>query len=484
MRFPGRRVVVAATSTTLSSGNPTLRDRIHATLIALALLAASVAAVPSPARAAGLKVAIIVGPTGALTASYRSYADAEATTATAAGATVVKVYSPNATWANVKAAVSGASIVIYHGHGSGFPNPYSATEWTASVNGWGLNKTTSGGDGAAGMVYCGEKALLGTLTSSDVPQWSYCGGSTNTDGIAPASNFVMIYANACYTPGAGEARPAPDVSVARARVANFSYPVLKLGAGAYYATDLGAAKLVDLVLRNRTMAFGDIFKLGNGYSAAALTASAHPAVAGAQVWTQKTYNQWLGTDYWYAFAGNPTATPSSSGGTVALNPAQLVSFSQGTFSGYQFGSTGLPTAVKSYTLPRASAASAGRRGLLVNQSGTWLYIVNGVWAGYWIRESAQVHLSTTTFAAAMATAPLTYSPPVALSFMQGTHTAYTFDAYGRMLGQKTYTLARSSGASTSARRAIAGQSGSWFYVVNGVWAGYWVRESDVVKLAR
>jgi len=62
------------------------------------------------------------------------------------------------------------------------------------------------------------------------------------------------------------------------------------------------------VLRNRTMAFGDIFKLGNGYSAAALTASAHPAVAGAQGWTQKTYNQWLGTDYWYAFAGNPTAT--------------------------------------------------------------------------------------------------------------------------------------------------------------------------------
>ena len=473
------------TSTNCHPGTPTLRDRIHATLIALALLAASVAAVPSPARAAGLKVAIIVGPTGSLTASYRSYADAEATTAAAAGATVVKVYSPNATWANVRAAVSGASIVIYHGHGSGFPNPYSLTEQTAAVNGWGLNKTTTGGDGESGMVYCGEKALLGTLTSSDAPQWSYCGGSTNTDGVAPASNFVMIYANACYTPGAGEARPAPDVSVARARVANFSYPALKLGAGAYYATDLGAAKLVDLVLRNRTMAFGDIFKLGNGYNAAALTASAHPAVAGAQVWTQKTYNQWLGTDYWYAFAGNPAATPSgSAGGTVALNPAPPVSFSQGTFSAYRFGSTGLPTAVKTYTLSRSSWASAGRRGSLVNQSGTWLYIVNGVWAGYWIRESAQVHLLTTTFAAATATAPLTYSPPVALSFLQGTHTGYTFDAYGRMVGQRTYTLVRSSWASTSVRRALVGQSGTWFYVVNGIWAGYWLRESDVIKLPR
>ena len=134
-------------------------------------------------------MAIIVGPTGAQTDSYRSSADAVASAATAAGATVVKVYSPNATWANVKNAVNGANIVVYMGHGSGYPNPYNTTETTGKTNGWGLNRTTTNGDGdnwSSTMVYCGERALLGTLTSADGDQWKYCGGSANNDGITPA----------------------------------------------------------------------------------------------------------------------------------------------------------------------------------------------------------------------------------------------------------------------------------------------------------
>ena len=35
-----------------------------------------------------------------------------------------KVYSPYATWSAVKAALQGANIVVYLGHGNGFPNPY------------------------------------------------------------------------------------------------------------------------------------------------------------------------------------------------------------------------------------------------------------------------------------------------------------------------------------------------------------------------
>ncbi len=64
-------------------------------------------------------------------------------TAAAAGADVVKVYSPNATWANVPAAVEGANVIVYLGHGNGFPSPHSTTRGPAfSVNGWGLNRTT------------------------------------------------------------------------------------------------------------------------------------------------------------------------------------------------------------------------------------------------------------------------------------------------------------------------------------------------------
>jgi hypothetical protein len=32
------------------------------------------------------------------------------------------------------------------------------------------------------------------------------------------------------------------------------------------------------------------------------------------------------------------------------------------------------------------------------------------------------------------------------------------------------------------RRTLSNQSGTWFYVSSGIWAGYWVRASDVVYL--
>ena len=51
-----------------------------------------------------------------------------------------------------------------------------------------------------------------------------------------------------------------------------------------------------------------------------------------------------------------------------------------------------------------------------------------------------------------------------------------------MTAQKSYTLANDSGASTSSRKTITNQSGTWFYVTNGVWAGYWLRASDVLFL--
>ena len=86
----------------------------------------------------------------------------------AAGADVVKVYSPRATWSRVRTAVAGANVVVYLGHGNGSPSPYSSSEWPDRHNGWGLNRTTKGGDSddwSTRMVYCGEKALLGTLSA-------------------------------------------------------------------------------------------------------------------------------------------------------------------------------------------------------------------------------------------------------------------------------------------------------------------------------
>jgi putative cell wall-binding protein len=303
-----------------------LRDRLRRSTLAVLVAAGAVLSLlPGVAGAAGYKVVVIVGPTGAQTPDYITSADKVVAAATARGATVVKVYSPNATWANVKTAVAGANVIVWMGHGNGFPNPYSATENTDRVNGWGLNKTTTGGDSETNMAYCGERALLGTLTASDdATRLTYCGGTAN-DGIAPAPGFVMVYAHACYTPGAGEARPAAAESVARARVANFAYPPLKLGAGAFFATDYGdEADLVSRLLANPVMSFGEAFRTGYGFDPSAIRSTPHPDLAGRQVWIQRTASQWLGTDYWYAFAGDPHG--SLSGVVVSPTPTTVDRF--------------------------------------------------------------------------------------------------------------------------------------------------------------
>ena len=277
----------------------------------------TVAPLASPARAAGPKVAIIVGPVGSLTDSYRTSADRVATKAAAAGATVVKVYSPNATWANVRAAVNGANVIVYYGHGNGSPNPYSGwTEWPDRVNGWGLNIQAGANDLDGinvNMVYCGEKALLGTLGSGDgAAQRSYCTGGP----ITPAPGFTMVYAQAHYAPGFGEryvqTTPVTTLAEAQARVRNYSYPILALG-GTFIATAYSDAQdIVERVLTQPTTTFGDIFRQGRGYSPSTLTAAAHPDIAGAEYWVQQTTISGFHfgePDYWYAFAGVAGRTP-------------------------------------------------------------------------------------------------------------------------------------------------------------------------------
>ena len=297
---------------------------VRARALALAVLVAASAVLgavpvlrPTPVAAAAPKVAIIVGPVGSLTSSYRTSANRVADAAIAAGATVVKAYSPKATWAKVRTAVEGASVIVYFGHGNGYPNPYTqGTEYTDRVNGFGLNRTTQNGDSdnwSTTMVYCGEKALLGTLTSSDgAAQRQYC-GYPNSDGISPAPGFTMVYAQAHYAPGFGEryqeSDPLPTMSEGRQRVKNYSTPTLKLGGGGFIATAYSDAhEIVTRVLTQPDSTYGQVFKAGDGYAEPKLDVTSHADVPGAKVWVQKTVIPGFhfgDPDFWYAFAGDP-----------------------------------------------------------------------------------------------------------------------------------------------------------------------------------
>ena len=149
----------------------------------------SASIVPSAAAATGdPKVVIIVGATHGATAGYRADADRAYAEAIKYTPNVVKVYSPNATWAKVKAAVVGASIVIYLGHGNGWPSPYTYDAKYTTKDGFGLNATAGAGD--YNNKYYGEPYV-------------------STLDLAP--NAVVILNHLCYASGNSRAgQPGAD----------------------------------------------------------------------------------------------------------------------------------------------------------------------------------------------------------------------------------------------------------------------------------
>ena len=82
------------------------------------------AASPKLASKAVPRVVFIVGPAGAATDGYRAQARAAAAIARKYTPDVVELYSPDATWPAVKQALAGASLVVYMGHGNGWPSRY------------------------------------------------------------------------------------------------------------------------------------------------------------------------------------------------------------------------------------------------------------------------------------------------------------------------------------------------------------------------
>ena len=103
-----------------------------------AIAPAAFAASPSSARAVP-KVVFIVGPAGAATDRYRAQARVAADIARHYTPDVVELYSPDATWPAVKEATRGASLVVYMGHGNGWPSRYRDLLYPPTQDGFGLN---------------------------------------------------------------------------------------------------------------------------------------------------------------------------------------------------------------------------------------------------------------------------------------------------------------------------------------------------------
>ena len=180
-------------------------------------------------------------------------------------------------------------------------------------------------------------------------------------------------------------------------------------------------------------------------------------------------------------AGNPlparswtfTVVDSVNDGTAALGPDERVTFRPGTTTGYRFDSAGNVTASRSATLSQTSGASTDRRGTIPGQPGRWLRIVNGIWAGYWVRESSRVRIPGQIEQQSLpGTTRATFAP--------GAHTGYKFSSGGSVTGTRQATLGDWSGANANIRAIINGSP--YLAITNGIWAGYWVPESSAVYI--
>ena len=178
--YAGRSLVLGVLLVTRRLGPVLTALLISGVLASVGVAAPVAAASPVP------KVVIIVGPAGGATDGYRAQARAAAAAARKYTPDVTEVYSPNATWPAVKAALQGASLVVYMGHGNGWPSPYRDSLYRPTQNGFGLNPRAGGND--------------------DTHQ--YFGESRVAASIDLAKNAVVLLHHLCYASGNAEPQAA------------------------------------------------------------------------------------------------------------------------------------------------------------------------------------------------------------------------------------------------------------------------------------
>jgi hypothetical protein len=214
-----------------------IRSLLTSVLAALVLVTAMTAGAPE-ARAATAKVVVIVGPVGSTTADYKAKARALAGLARSYGAAVTEIYSPYATWSKVAAASRGANLVIYLGHGNGWPSPHPPFA-ASSKDGFGLNAVA--GRGNANVKYYGESFVA---------------------RLALAPNAVVVLNHLCYASGDSEWGTAnPTRATAIKRVDNYGAGFLRSGARAVFASGLTSPAYVlrGLFRGSASMTMGQLF---------------------------------------------------------------------------------------------------------------------------------------------------------------------------------------------------------------------------------
>lgn len=201
------------------------------------------------------KAVLIVGPIDAPTNQQTQAAieamETKATLLEGYGFQVVRLYHPNATWQNIRANLSGASIVLYHGHGFGY-NP-------------GDTNYLSTGGANNGFCITDPNNLSGATLATQDMLIAYSQLARN----AVVMNF------ACYSAGSSASdTTVVSEDVAKRRVNDYAYTFLTIGAEAYFAGGDWSYYL-NYMHSSLDHTTGSAYQTAPGYDPATLRAYSH-----------------------------------------------------------------------------------------------------------------------------------------------------------------------------------------------------------------
>jgi hypothetical protein len=224
------------------------------------------------------RAVIIVGPSSGSTQEFLAEGRLFANQAERAGMKVKRIFHPRATWARVRPALQGANLVVYFGHGNGWPSAFAPFQETTK-NGFALNR------------YEGAPPF----------QHAYYGGDVIRAKVRLADNAIVIIYRACYAAGNGEEwHRVPSLSVALRRVDNFAASFLhkdvRAGVVMAYRTKQWVNLATALMRPGKTMN-SDIYRESRRTPGAYIHLDPHPTAGYSRAITghlRMTTREWMG----------------------------------------------------------------------------------------------------------------------------------------------------------------------------------------------
>lgn len=158
---------------------------------------------------------------------------------------------------------------------------------------------------------------------------------------------------------------------------------------------------------------------------------------------------------------------------TAYHPMRRLTMEAGNHTAYVVGAKGALSSPRERSLDTPSHPKVGHRAALPNLPGRWLHVDTGRFDGRWLRESALDHLSGFT-------ERNSHGGTARVVLRPGTHRGFRFSTAGNVIGRRSARLGDRSRADFRVRAIINGRS--YFRIVSGPLAGYWLPESERVYL--